>query len=228
MSIAEAFQVSTTALHPLPGTPRRRRASPIGATVSGVATHRVQHGPERADTGPAIGAVLLPFPAPELGSALVGQLCDLQRYANKLARQNALARDLVQETCRRALETRARFASGTNLRSWLFCILRNLYCDHVRRVAREARCSGQDVEGLPSREGDIPMWRNISDSDVALALASLPLKHRQAYVLHSTEGKSYAEIARELEIPLSTVGTRLLRARRRLCRFLMARMPDPD
>jgi RNA polymerase sigma-70 factor, ECF subfamily len=195
------------------------QGSAVRAPVTGLS-------PSHRTTSP--GAVLLPFPAPDLGPALAGQLGDLYRYASKLARQNALAQDLVQETCRRALEPRARFVSGTNLRSWLFCILRNLYCDHVRRRGREALVPGDDLDAFPSRDVDVPRWRNICDADLELALASLPAKHREAYLLHSVHGKSYAEIARELAIPLGTVGTRLLRARRRLSLFLLARQTPQD
>ena len=217
MAVAQVYRMSTAEVFyanedPEPGLP------PTGpqAFSTRVAT-------AAAPPAASVGAVLLPFPTPELGPALASHLVDLQRYATKLARQNALAQDLVQETCRRELEPRARFVTGTNLRSWLFCILRNLHCDHVRRRGREALVPGDDLDSYPSREVELPKWRNIADADVELALAALPAKHREAYVLHAVQGKSYAEIARALEIPLGTVGTRLLRARRRLCQFLLER-----
>jgi RNA polymerase sigma-70 factor (ECF subfamily) len=218
MSTAEVC-IASTAAEPGHGRAANRKFSMRAAAL-----------PSPLAPAAQAGAVLLSFPAHEMGPALTGLMGELHRYASKLARQQALAQDLVQETCRRALEPRARFASGTNLRSWLFCILRNLYCDHVRRRGREALVPGADLDAFPSQDMnvEIPRWRNIADADVALALASLPAKHREAYVLHSVQGKSYAEIARELEIPLSTVGTRLLRARRRLSRVLLARQSSHD
>jgi RNA polymerase sigma-70 factor (ECF subfamily) len=160
-------------------------------------------------------------PSPQM---LVRHLTELRRYARRLTRQPALAQDLVQETCRRALETQARFIPGSNLRPWLFCILRNLYCDHLRRVRRQAVSPEQDVDALPDLRNDPEIWEQLTDADVASALAALPAEPRQAIMLHGFEGKSYAEIAHQLEIPIGTVGTRLLRARRRLCEHLMARL----
>lgn len=155
---------------------------------------------------------------------LVRHLGDLRRYANRLTHQPAQAQDLVQETYQRALESRGRFQPGTNLRSWLFCIMRNLHCDHLRRDRRQAVSPEQDVDDLPDKPVDAGIWDQLTEADVELALASLPAQPRQALLLHGLEGKSYAQIAEQLEIPIGTVGTRLLRARRRLCEHLMARL----
>jgi RNA polymerase sigma-70 factor (ECF subfamily) len=155
---------------------------------------------------------------------LVKHLGDLRRYARRLTRQPALAQDLVQETYRRALETRARFQPGTNLRSWLFCIMRNLHCDHLRRARRQNVSPEQDVDDIPDTRRADDIWDQLTEADVAHALDALPVEPRRAILLHELEVKSYAQIAHELEIPIGTVGTRLLRARRRLCEHLMTRL----
>jgi len=156
-----------------------------------------------------------------------GHLPDLERLARQLGARGADADDFVQETCRRSLEASARFVEGTDLRAWLFRILRNIHFDHRRKSWREVPIAARDEE-LPSLEPvEPPVWRTISDGDLALALASLSPHYRYALLLHCIDGMTYAEVAKKLQIALSTVGTRLLRGRARLRALLESAAATP-
>jgi RNA polymerase sigma-70 factor (ECF subfamily) len=163
--------------------------------------------------------------AREFRARMVQHLPDLKRYARRLTNRWADAHDLVQETCRRALEAQSRFSGGTDMRAWLCCILRNLHRDGLRRLSRETLVADHDAvpAPLPARD-EAPGWVKVSDDDLALAFASLPPLYQRAYVLHAVDGRSYLEIARELRIPCSTVGTRIMRARLWLRQFLNDRI----
>ncbi|MES1204451.1 MAG: RNA polymerase sigma factor [Pseudomonadota bacterium] len=153
-------------------------------------------------------------------------LPDISRCARQLVKQAADADDLVQETCRRAIEARATFAPGSSLRAWMMCILRNHHRDRIRHARREVFL-GDGIDALPMAvPEDARDWEEFSEQDAALALESLPLVFRATYSLHAIRGLSYLEIAHRLGIPCATVGTRLRRARLRLRRILLARYAE--
>jgi RNA polymerase sigma-70 factor (ECF subfamily) len=154
---------------------------------------------------------------------LVESLSDLRGYARRLTGDASDAGDLVQETCRRALESRELFIAGSDMRAWLCCIVRNLYRDRLRRLAREVLVADYDQAPAwaPERR---PSWALVSDDDLALALASLQPQYQETYVLYAVGGRSYQEIARQLQVSSSTVGTRILRARLLLREFLSRRI----
>jgi RNA polymerase sigma-70 factor (ECF subfamily) len=137
----------------------------------------------------------------------------LERYARRALAGSPDTADLVQETCRRALEARSRFIAGSNLRAWTICILRHLICDRARLAARETLL-GECVDEIPETDYDErPRWAEISDESLAVALAALSPLYRTTYLMYAAEGLSYKAIALRLKIAPNTVGTRLLRAR---------------
>jgi RNA polymerase sigma-70 factor (ECF subfamily) len=159
---------------------------------------------------------------------LTRNLGELQSYARRLTRKHSEANDLVQEACRRALESRARFKAGSDMRAWLCCILRNFHRDRLRRSARETLIGDWDGS-FPAPAPEVrPCWAMVSDDDLALALASLRPQYQRAYVLHTIDGYTYQQIARALHVPPSTVGTRILRARQFLRKFLLQRIESPS
>jgi RNA polymerase sigma-70 factor (ECF subfamily) len=154
---------------------------------------------------------------------LVHALSDLRGYARRLTGDASDAGDLVQEACRRALESRELFIAGSDMRAWLCCIVRNLHRDRLRRLSREVLVA--DYDQAPAWAPDRrPSWALVSDDDLALALASLQPQYQETYVLYAVGGQSYQEIARQLQVSSSTVGTRILRARLLLREFLSRRI----
>lgn len=101
--------------------------------------------------------------------------------------------------------------------------LRNLAIDGMRR-RRSCPAAVGDCAHVPAIEREAaPWWSELEVVDVASVLEALPPALGATFVLFALEGKSYRQIARELQISKSTVGVRLLRARRRLKQMLTAR-----
>jgi RNA polymerase sigma-70 factor, ECF subfamily len=131
--------------------------------------------------------------------------------------------DLVQDTFEHALRGYARFQPGTNLRVWLMTIMHHLFIDRCRRQAREPNAAPIDDDEIANPEPNVPLpWETITDEQIAAALADLESPFREVYELRLFGNCSYDEIAERLTIPRSTVGTRLLRARQKLKRTLLA------
>ena len=158
------------------------------------------------------------------------QVPQLEVWARRLTHHRADADDLVQETCRRALEARSQFVPGSNLRAWMMSILRNHHVDRMRQSWREVT-SAEALDEFPANSNsepadlaEMPVWTRVTQQDIDDALASLPAVFADAYSLYAMSGLSYNEIAERLSIPAATVGTRLRRARLRLRSFLERRL----
>jgi len=151
------------------------------------------------------------------------------RVARRLTKNTADAEDLTQETYVRAFGAFGRFRLGTNLKSWLFTILRNINRNRARDRARAVVVvDGEAVEQFDgadaSRETpEARLLRHAESRDLRAALDSLPPALRQTVWLRDIEELSYAEIARRLNIPIGTVMSRLSRARELLYRRLTER-----
>jgi RNA polymerase sigma-70 factor (ECF subfamily) len=149
----------------------------------------------------------------------------LQGTALRLCGNPTDARDLVQDTLERGLRNLARYKPGTDGRAWLLTILHHIFIDRCRSRTRERRAdvSAEDVEervAAPEAEAQ-PGWASISPEQLREALEKIPEEFRLVYQLHALEGRSYIEISERLGIPKATVGTRLIRARRRLKELLL-------
>lgn len=145
------------------------------------------------------------------------------RVARRLTSSAADAEDLTQETYARALGASESFRYGTNLKSWLFTILRNINRNRLRDRAREIivvdgaavdRFDGPDTSDSPEAR----LLRDAESCDLRAALDSLPTSLKETVWLRDIEGWPYADIARRLDIPVGTVMSRLSRARALLYR----------
>lgn len=150
------------------------------------------------------------------------------RLAFRLTRNEADARDLVQDAFLRAFQHFDGFTPGTNCRAWLFTIAYSVFVNRYRRQQRESTLppSGSTAESLDERAIDHRSWspttpaRAAAAADVELALAELPDDFRVAIVLVDIEGLSYEEAAAVLDCPVGTVRSRLFRARKHLAERL--------
>jgi RNA polymerase sigma-70 factor, ECF subfamily len=135
--------------------------------------------------------------------------------------------DLVQDTLERGLRHFEQFRPGTNIRVWLFTIMFHLFIDRCRRRSHEQLLERVEAEELPAPEPDEGNpWDGINDAQLRRALSQLESPFREIVELHCENRCSYREISERLSIPLGTVGTRLLRARRKL-RALLEREAAP-
>jgi len=147
----------------------------------------------------------------------------LYSYALVLTRNHAEAEDLVQETYVRAMPALSRLRAGSNLRAWLFTILRNVWLNQLRR-----RGNGPQFVGLDDCNGvansTVEQSKNAYEtcvnkteaSRVQSAIQELPLEFREIILLREYEELSYQEIASVLDCPAGTVMLRLARARTKL------------
>jgi RNA polymerase sigma-70 factor (ECF subfamily) len=149
----------------------------------------------------------------------------LYRYAMVLTRNVTSASDLVQETYVRALASRSRLRDETNVKSWLFTILRNIQLNHLRRMKRSPESTEDDpVDRVPAKIQDDPhvqFARQVNVDRVRDAIRQLPADFREIIVLREYEEMSYQEIAEVLHCPAGTVMSRLARARSRLRTMLI-------
>jgi len=151
---------------------------------------------------------------------IVAMIPALRAFAWSLSRNGSDADDLVQETLIKAWSNRDKFEAGTNLRAWLFTILRNTYYTSVIRRRREVRDETGEYAGAlkaaPSQDWSMAMHA-LQD-----ALAQLPDEHREALILVGAAGLSYEEAAEICGCALGTIKSRVNRARTRLLRMMDA------
>ena len=144
----------------------------------------------------------------------------LRAFAWSLSHNGSDADDLVQDTLIKAWTNRAKFEPGTNLRAWLFTILRNTYYTSLLRRRREVR----DQDGEYASNLKTPPTQDWSVAMHALqaALAQLPDEHREALILVGAAGLSYEEAAEICGCALGTIKSRVNRARARLLKIMDA------
>ena len=142
------------------------------------------------------------------------QIPSLRRYALALVRDRVRADDLVQDTLERALRKFSLWRRGSNLRTWLFAIMHNLFMNQLRRERTAAETSL--TEGAPELSVAPSDEHALDVRDLIAALDQLPVEYREVVLLVGLEELSYREVARALGIPLGTVMSRLSRGRERL------------
>jgi RNA polymerase sigma-70 factor (ECF subfamily) len=149
---------------------------------------------------------------------LLGAIPSLRAFAVSLSQNADKADDLVQETLVKAWDKQASFQEGTNLKAWLFTILRNEFYSQMRKRGREV----QDSDGImtsrlavhPSQQGSLDL------EDFRLALQQLPEDQREAIILIGASGFSYEEAAVICDCAVGTIKSRVSRARTRLQELL--------
>jgi len=156
-------------------------------------------------------------PAP-LSEDALRHLDALFHFARYLSGSEREAEELVQETYARALGASAQFEAGTNLRAWLFRILRNAFLDARRRAKASPIVDAEPPDdpapnGEPLRgDAELELLRNVVAEDIAAALLALSPDAR-AIVLLDHDGFTESELAEVLGCALGTVKSRLARAR---------------
>lgn len=144
----------------------------------------------------------------------------LRAFAWSLSHNKPDADDLVQDTLIKAWTHREKFEPGTNLRAWLFTILRNTWYTNVvrrrREVADEDGKHAATLTSAPTQD-----W-TVAVTSLRAALDQLPDEHREALVLVGAAGLSYEEAAEICGCALGTIKSRVNRARARLLRVMNA------
>lgn len=149
---------------------------------------------------------------------LVDHLPALRAFALSLTRNSATADDMVQDTLVKAWTNIEKFQVGTNMRAWLFTILRNTYYSNRRKAKREvADVDGVFTESLsqkPDHDGRLQM------NDFRAAFAQLADEQREALILVGASGFSYDEAAKTCGVAVGTVKSRVNRGRAKLAELM--------
>lgn len=149
----------------------------------------------------------------------------LRVYARSLCRNDADADDLLQETLLRALANIQSYRTGTNMRAWLFTVMRNRFYTNVARQARERPGPAGCVSSEPVAADNAQMW-NLRRRELEQALADLPIHYREAIILVGALGESYKSAAQILDCDIGTIKSRVNRARTAL--YLAIGGPNPE
>jgi len=147
----------------------------------------------------------------------------LYAYAMVLSRNATEAADLVQETYFRALKAKAGLRPCSNVKSWLFTILRNIWLNQLRHQRAGPKIAELDADenladvSVTTSEDPYDLYvRKLQRERVRAAIQQLPPEFREIIILREYEELSYGEIANILQCPLGTVMSRLARARSKL------------
>jgi len=150
----------------------------------------------------------------------------LYNYAVRMTGNSDDASDLVQETYLKAYRFWDKYEKGTNIRAWLFRILKNSYINRYRKETKEPDTVDYDeiqnffntIRYDTSDQNDLQekIFDGLLEDDVAEALESLPEDFRTVVILCDIEGLSYEEIAEFIDCPVGTVRSRLHRGRKML------------
>lgn len=149
---------------------------------------------------------------------LVEHLPAMRAFAISLTRNAAMADDMVQDSIVKAWTNFDKYERGTNMRAWLFTILRNTYYSNRRKAKREvADVDGVITENLaekPAHDGHMQM------ADFRRALDKLNDEQREALLLVGASGFSYEEAAQMCGVAVGTIKSRINRARAQLSEML--------
>jgi len=153
-----------------------------------------------------------------LKDSLLAEIPSLRAFAVSLTGNLDRADDLVQETLMKAWAAFDGFTEGSNLRAWLFTIMRNAFFSQYRKRRREV----EDVDGVMAAQltSDPEQPGHMDLADFEAALATLPVDQREALILIGASGFTYEEAAEICDCAVGTIKSRVNRARQRLMQQL--------
>lgn len=157
---------------------------------------------------------------------LIALIPHLRAFSRSLCGRRAIADDMAQEALARAWRSRDSFEAGSNMKAWLFTILRNEFYSHMRRAWRQTAWDPEKGDNIaaPSNEQD---W-SVELSDTARGLQALPVAQREALILVGVGGFSYEDAGKIAGAPNGTMKSRVARARASLLNILDGDEPLPN
>jgi RNA polymerase sigma-70 factor, ECF subfamily len=153
-----------------------------------------------------------------LGSDLVALMPAMKTYAWKICHSPERAEELTHNALLKAWAARSSFRPGTNLKAWIFVILRNEIFSYYRRAARESRwcmqCDEYTMQSVPEPETHV--WSGLKFRDAVRGLDSINPEQREAIVALYLREMNYEQIAALQNCPVGTVKSRVNRGLKRL------------
>jgi RNA polymerase sigma-70 factor (ECF subfamily) len=155
----------------------------------------------------------------EFNQQLVNQRVSLRNFAYSLTMNNEEAQDLVQETYLKAIKYRDKFADATNLKAWLYTIMKNTFINSYRRNIKTRQII-QQTDDLslvkPAAGANSPSAESqINEKEINKAINALDDDYKIPFTRYF-DGYKYKEIADELDLPIGTVKSRIFLARKKL------------
>jgi len=157
--------------------------------------------------------------AAEFNELLLSNADPLKPFAVNLTRDQEIAKDLFQETLYKALANQDKYSTGTNIRAWLFTIMRNIFINDYRRKAKQRIIFANNSNETLINSGKI-IVNNGGESSLLLkeihkAIYQLPQIFKTPFLLFF-DGYRYHEISESLNEPLGTIKSRIHFARKLL------------
>lgn len=146
----------------------------------------------------------------------------LHRYIMTFVHDHDKAADILQDTFIKAYMNINSFDADRQLSAWLYRIAHNQALDTIKKHKKEVKIDMDWLEEMPDENSDFvrELDQEFSRIQIRKAVLSLPAKYRQVVVLYYFEGHEYEDIGKILKIPVSTVGTRIRRAKSKLKKLL--------
>jgi RNA polymerase sigma-70 factor (ECF subfamily) len=163
--------------------------------------------------------------SPQFQRELIALIPHLRAFSRVLCGRRAIAEDMAQEALAKAWRARDRFELGTNLKAWLFTILRNEFYSHTRRAWRETHWDDDLGDNIPAPAREQEWAMELSDA--ARALSALPDCQREPLILVAAGGLSYEDAAGICGTPVGTTKSRVARARAAMTKSLNGSKPLP-
>jgi len=155
----------------------------------------------------------------DFNQMLVNNAEFLKPFAITLTRDQETARDLMQETIYRALANREKYNVGTNIKAWLYTIMRNIFINNYRRKAKQNTIFQNSTNDFLLDYNQVtvgnPAESNLKLKEIGKAIHELPEIFRNPFLLYY-DGYKYFEIADMLAEPLGTIKSRIHFARKLL------------
>jgi len=155
----------------------------------------------------------------EFNSLLLSNTDFLKPFAINLTKDHEQAKDLLQETMFRALSNQEKYLEGTNIRAWLYTIMRNIFINNYRQRAKQHLITDHSISDYLLNHQQTAIANraetNLQVKEIHYAVYQLPVIFKQPFLLYF-EGFKYYEIASILKEPLGTIKSRIHFARRML------------
>lgn len=144
---------------------------------------------------------------------------ELLRFAYKLTADREEANDLLQETSLKALDNEDKYIPDTNLKGWMYTIMRNIFINNYRKIVRDQTFVDHTDNlyhlNLPQDSGFDSTEGAYDIKEIHRVVNLLPNEYRIPFAMH-VSGFKYREIAEKLSLPLGTVKSRIFFTRQRL------------
>lgn len=155
----------------------------------------------------------------EFNQIVINNADYLKPFAITLTRDNETAKDLLQETMFRAFANRDKYNAGTNIKAWLYTIMRNIFINDYRRKAKQNTVLDNSINEFLINSNQLSVANaaesNLKTKEIQQAVYQLPDIFRNPFVLYF-DGYKYNEIAAILKEPLGTIKSRIHFARKLL------------